>query len=160
MKSILKAGFVTLVFFVTTQISFGQTITLKLIQTTDEHGTIFPHDFINDKPIDGSLAQVHSYVREQRKDIEQKVVLLSSGDILQGQPAVYYYNFERPDTTHLYASVMNFMGYEAGAVGNHDIEAGHTVYDKFKNELNFPWLAANAVDVETGETVLSAICDH
>ncbi|MDZ7764510.1 MAG: metallophosphoesterase [Melioribacteraceae bacterium] len=64
---------------------------------------------------------------------------------------VYYYNFERPDTTHILASIMNFMSYDAGSIGNHDIEAGHPVYDKLVDEFNFPWLAANAVNEETGE---------
>ena len=44
-----------------------------------------------------------------------------------GEGQVYYYNFEKPETTHILAEVMNFMGYDAGAVGNHDIETGHPV---------------------------------
>ncbi len=43
------------------------------------------------------------------------------------------------------------MKYDAGTVGNHDIEPGHPVYDKIKKEFNFPWLAANAVDIKTGK---------
>jgi len=43
------------------------------------------------------------------------------------------------------------MGYVAGTVGNHDIEAGPAVYNRIRDEFNFPWLAANAVSVETGE---------
>jgi len=40
---------------------------------------------------------------------------------------------------------MNALGYDAATVGNHDIEAGHPVYDRVRAEFNFPWLAANAV---------------
>jgi 2',3'-cyclic-nucleotide 2'-phosphodiesterase/3'-nucleotidase len=46
---------------------------------------------------------------------------------------------------------MNKMGYVAGTVGNHDIETGPDVYDRVRSELNFPWLAANAVNIKTGE---------
>ena len=46
---------------------------------------------------------------------------------------------------------MNFMGYDAGTVGNHDVEAGHSVYDRLVKEYNFPLLAANAVDIKTGK---------
>jgi len=129
----------------------AQTVHLKIIETTDAHGAIFPYDFINGRKMQGSLAQVYDYVEKQRRKPNQEVLLLSGGDILQGQPTVYYYNFEKPDAFHLYARVMNFMGYDAGAVGNHDIEPGHSVYDKFAKELNFPWLAANAIDVNTGK---------
>ena len=127
----------------------GQTVKLKIIETTDTHGAIFPYDFTNAKPNNHSLAQVHTYVELQRNDKTQEVVLLSNGDILQGTPAVYYYNFEKTDELHLYAQVMNYMKYDAGSVGNHDIETGHPVYDKFMKELNFPWLSANSIDVKT-----------
>ena len=40
---------------------------------------------------------------------------------------------------------MNSLGYDAGTLGNHDIEAGHPVYDRLAKEFTFPWLAANAV---------------
>jgi 2',3'-cyclic-nucleotide 2'-phosphodiesterase/3'-nucleotidase len=47
--------------------------------------------------------------------------------------------------------VMNYMGYEAGTVGNHDIEAGHSVYDRLTKLYKFPLLAANAIDVKSGK---------
>jgi 2',3'-cyclic-nucleotide 2'-phosphodiesterase/3'-nucleotidase len=77
--------------------------------------------------------------------------LIDNGDILQGDPSVYYYNFEETNSEHLYAKVMNYMQYDVATIGNHDIEPGHSVYDKFKDELNFPWLAANAINTETGK---------
>ena len=40
--------------------------TLKLVETTDVHGAIFPYDFIEDRPAATSLAQVYSYVRAER----------------------------------------------------------------------------------------------
>ncbi|MFQ5674336.1 MAG: bifunctional metallophosphatase/5'-nucleotidase [bacterium] len=129
---------------------FAQTVTLKVIETSDIHGAIFPHDFINNRDASACMAQLHSFVRQERAK-EQAVILLDAGDLLQGQPVVYYYNFEKPHVTHLLAEVMNFMGYDAGAVGNHDIETGHAVYDKFVQELNFPWLSANSITTKTGE---------
>ncbi len=46
---------------------------------------------------------------------------------------------------------MNYMDYDAATIGNHDIEAGHAVYDKLNEEFDFPWLAANAINTETNE---------
>ena len=129
----------------------AQTVKLKLIETSDVHGSLFPWNFITDKPAPTSLAQVYTYVEEQRADKSQSVILLDNGDILQGQPLVYYYNFEDTKTEHICASVMNYMKYDAATIGNHDIEPGHPVYDKLAKEFKFPWLAANAVDTKTGE---------
>ncbi len=124
---------------------------LKLVETSDVHGAIFPYDFITDRESKTSLAQVLTYVNKERAVLDQEVVLLDNGDILQGQPVVYYYNSEDTGEAHIQAQVMNYMGYEAGSIGNHDIEAGHPVYDQIVKDFNFPWLAANAVHADTGE---------
>lgn len=125
-------------------------VVLRIIETTDLHGSLFPYDFINDRNAATSLAQVYTYVEQERAK-DQEVILLDNGDMLQGQPIVYYYNFEKTDTEHIQASVMNAMGYDAASIGNHDIEAGHPVYDKIVKEFDFPWLAANALDEATGK---------
>jgi 2',3'-cyclic-nucleotide 2'-phosphodiesterase/3'-nucleotidase len=129
----------------------AQTINIKLIETSDVHGAIIPFDLIGDSSIFASLSQVHTYANFERHLAGQKVILLDNGDILQGDPIVYYYNYENTDNPHIYAEAMNFMKYDAATIGNHDIEAGHPVYDKFNSEINFPWLAANAINTETGE---------
>ena len=129
----------------------AQTVKLKLIETSDVHGALFPWDFKNDKAASASLAQVYSYVEEQRANESQEIILLDNGDILQGQPLVYYSNFEKTGTEHICARVMNYMNYDAATIGNHDIEAGHEVYDKLEKEFVFPWMAANALSTKTGE---------
>jgi 2',3'-cyclic-nucleotide 2'-phosphodiesterase / 3'-nucleotidase len=120
-----------------------QEYSLTLVETSDVHGAIFDYDFINDRQAFGSLSKVHTYVKELRKS--ENVILMDNGDILQGQPIVYYYNFENVEAKHICSEVMNYMEYDVATIGNHDIEAGHAVYDKLKNEFNFPWLAANAI---------------
>ena len=126
-------------------------VTIKIISTTDVHGAIFPYDFIEDEPVNSSLAQVYSYVKEQRSIKGQEVILLDNGDFLQGQPVVYYANYEDNNRLHICADVMNYMQYDAASVGNHDIETGHEVYDSLVNKFSFPWMAANAINVKTGE---------
>ena len=46
---------------------------------------------------------------------------------------------------------MNYLQYDAGTVGNHDLEAGPAVYNKIRSGFDFPWLAANAIRSESGE---------
>ena len=124
---------------------------VKLAVTTDVHGMIFPENMITGDSTDHSLAQVQTWVGHQRAARDTAFLLMDNGDFLQGQPSVYFFNTQRTDTPHLAARVMNTMQYDAATVGNHDIEAGPAVYDKLTGELNFPWLAANAVDEQTGE---------
>ena len=126
-------------------------VKVKVFGTSDVHGALFPYDLVGDKETTSSLAQVYSYVDQERKKEGAEVILLDNGDILQGDPLVYYSNFEKTETKHICAEVMNFMQYDAGTVGNHDIEPGHEVYDKLVKEFQFPWLAANAVRNSDGK---------
>ncbi len=133
-------------------ISCAETSTksISILETTDLHGVILPYDYIEKETLDVSLASTFTYVKQMRatKDV---TVLLDNGDNLQGQPEIYYYNFIDTVSPHLGAEVMNYMGYDAGTVGNHDVEAGHAVYDRLVKDYNFPLLAANAVSTKTGE---------
>lgn len=128
-------------------------VTIKVLQTSDVHGALFPYDFIRNTPTDGSLARVYTYVKQERSNANQQVILLDNGDILQGQPTVYYSNFVDSANPNIVSQMLNFMGYEAATVGNHDIETGPAVYRKVERESKFPWLAANAVSTKTGKPV-------
>ena len=128
-------------------------VTLKLIETSDVHGCYFPYDFIRNKPMKGSLARVSSYVKEQREKYEN-VILMDNGDILQGQPVAYYYNYMDTISEHVCAAMLNYMKYDVGTMGNHDVETGHAVYDRWVRQCHFPVLGANIVDNKTGKPYL------
>ena len=53
-----------------------------------------------------------------------------------------------PEDENIAASVINYMKYDAETVGNHDIEPGHKVYDKWIREVRCPLLGANIVKEE------------
>lgn len=125
---------------------------ITILCTTDVHGACLPYDFKKDEPAKTSLANVASYVRETRKEANGNMLLLDTGDFLQGQPSIYYYNFVDTTTQHVAARVYNYIGYDALGVGNHDIEVGDAVYEhRMPEMLDMPWLCANAIDTRTGE---------
>jgi len=121
---------------------------LHIYATTDLHGMLLPYDFTEGAERDRSLANLDSLLATQEKD---NVIVLDNGDILQGDPLVYYYNYVDTTRTHIVADILNYIGYDAATAGNHDIEAGHPVYDRIRREYHFPLLAANAVRELTGE---------
>ena len=129
-------------------------VKLRIIETTDVHGCFFPYDFIGRKPTSGSLARVITYVDSLRQNYGDRLLLLDNGDILQGQPTCYYCNYVNPQKENLAASVINYMKYDAQTIGNHDVETGHEVYDKWIREVKCPMLGANIIDTKTGEPYL------
>lgn len=125
-------------------------VKLTLLETSDVHGNYLPYDFINGIPGKGSLARVSRYVNNLRRTCgKESVILLENGDILQGQPIAYYYNYIDTSSTHLCADIMNYMQYDAATIGNHDIETGHAVYDRWAAQCKCPMLGANVIVSQT-----------
>lgn len=125
-------------------------VRLKIVETSDVHGNFYPYDFIRRQPASGSLARVQAFVRQERLRYGDNLILLDNGDILQGQPSAYYYNYMDTVSPHLTAEMQNYMDYDAGTVGNHDIETGRAVFDRWAADCRFPVLGANVIDLSTG----------
>lgn len=125
-------------------------VELRILETTDVHGCFFPYDFINRKPLSGTLARAATYIDSLRAVYGKNLLLLENGDILQGQPTCYYANYVHPELSNVAAKVVNYLQYDAQTFGNHDVETGHDVYDKWISELHCPVLGANIIDTETG----------
>lgn len=134
----------------------AEEVNLMVVSTTDVHGNFFPYNFITRTPGDGSLARVATRVKELRDSMgTENVILLDDGDLLQGQPTAYYYNFIDTTSQHLAARMLQYLDYDAQTIGNHDVETGHAVYDRYRKALGkIPLLGANVIDKSTGEPYL------
>ena len=120
-------------------------IHLRIIHTSDVHGHVLD-----------SLEHIESYVLYNRHRLldEDRVIVTDGGDVLQGHPIAYYYNFIDTTSAHMVAVAMNGVGYDVATIGNHDIEAGRKVFDRWISQCNFPVLGANIIDDSTGEPYL------
>lgn len=148
---IISTVFITFIIFTSMIAKDSKTIEIKLIETTDVHGMFFPKNYMTGKPAEGTLARVSSYVKRQRGKYGDNLILLENGDLLQGQPTNYYWNFIQTKDENIAASVINYMGYDAQNLGNHDVETGHDVYEKWIKEVRCPVLGANIIDDISGK---------
>ena len=135
----------------------SKTVRLKVIETSDVHGHFFPYDFMEKKPMKGTLTRANTYIKKEREKYgKDHLLLIDNGDILQGQPCVYWSNYVMPQDENLAARIINYMQYDAETVGNHDVEPGHKVYDKWIREVRCPLLGANIVKEDrNGESTAS-----
>ncbi len=136
-----------------------KTVKLRIVETSDVHGCFFPYDFVERKPLKGTLVRVNTYVNRLRREYGDRLLLIDNGDILQGQPTCYWSNYvvneeSKTPQTNIAAQVVNYMGYDVEAMGNHDVETGHAVYDKWISEVQCPVLGANVIDTLTGKPYL------
>ena len=129
----------------------SKTVTIRLVETSDVHGAFFPYNFTERRPMEGTMARVSTYLKRQRKTYGDRLILLDNGDILQGQPTCYYTNYVKTDEPNIAAEVINYLKYDAETFGNHDVETGHAVYDKWIKEVKCPMLGANIIDTKTNK---------
>ena len=126
--------------------------TLHICSTNDVHGRYFDSLYVGNRT-QQSLISVSEHVNELRAQAgAENVILVDVGDCLQGDNAAYYYNYVDTKSPHLYIQMAEYMKYDAVVVGNHDIEAGHPVYDRIKKEMHIPFLAGNAFHEGTNKT--------
>lgn len=126
-------------------------IQIVILGTTDLHGNLYPVDYYTNKPDNRGLAKIATMIRQIRKDNEN-VMLIDSGDTIQGTPLEYYHNKKNnapPDPMML---AMNALAYDAMTVGNHEYNFGLQVLEKARSEAKFPWLSANTYDKGTTRT--------
>ncbi|MDP8315341.1 MAG: bifunctional UDP-sugar hydrolase/5'-nucleotidase [Candidatus Celaenobacter antarcticus] len=147
-----KISIITLILLISAVMLFaeGERDTLYILQTTDIHGTIIPYDYTMDKPAEQGLVKVYTRMKEFKEKYDN-VIFVDSGDLIQGTPYSFYFN--RIDTigVHPIIQTMNYIGYDAFAVGNHEIEQGVHTYTKARDNSDFPWLSANAA-LDDGST--------
>lgn len=112
--------------------AMAEDVSVRLLQTSDVHGNFYPYNFITRQPSKGSLARVASAVKDVKSQAgDDAVIVVDNGDILQGQPTVYYYNYVDTVSPHIAARMLDFIGYDAGTIGNHDVETGRKVMDRW-----------------------------
>lgn len=125
--------------------------TFRILTTNDVHGRYFDSTYVSNRTRQ-SLLSVSWYVDSLRNAAgRENVILVDAGDCLQGDNAAYYFNYVDTLSEHLYARMVDYMGYDAVVVGNHDIETGHPVYDRIVNQMSTPFLAANALRTGSSE---------
>lgn len=128
----------------------SEIVELYIVETTDLHGHFLNYNFATDDYREGSLSQVAYYVDSLRKRYNE-ILLLDNGDILQGDPLVYYSNYIQSSGKHIVTRMLNFLNYDAITIGNHDIETGFDVFDHLFRNSKVPWLAANVVQSSSKE---------
>ena len=117
--------------------------TITVIGTTDIHGNIWGYGYQDNKEtINNGIARVYSYIESVRKENPGNVVLIDDGDTFQGTILTDdIYN--KQDGKHPMVSVLNFMKYDAMALGNHEFNFGLDLIKRIQKQAKFPILGAN-----------------
>ena len=155
-RNILRANYhlwilILLLVFVPSGSVAPERVQITILGTTDLHGNINPIDYYTNKPDNRGLAKVATLIKRVRKE-QPNVVLVDSGDTIQGSPLESYHNRKNNQPPDPMMLAMNALKFDALAVGNHEYNFGLKVLEKARSEAQFPWLSGNTYETKTGKT--------
>ncbi|MGL6114861.1 5'-nucleotidase C-terminal domain-containing protein [Cetobacterium sp. SF1] len=142
-KSIRLIQYIILLILLGTTL-FGKVTKIDIISFNDFHGNVAEDTREKGKNI--GMAKMVGYVNEVKRE-NPNTIVVSGGDNYQGT-AISNLTFGAPVTR-----MMKAMNVTASAVGNHEFDWGSERIEKWSEEGNFDYLAANIYDRKTKKLV-------
>lgn len=128
---------------------------ITLLGTSDVHGNIWGYSYEDDKEsTNNGMSRLYTYIQQVRAE-NPNTILIAAGDEIQGTILTDDIYNKTPDAEHPVISTMNYMGYDAMTVGNHEFNWGIPTMQKILAQADFPVLAANVTDKD-GQLVTGA----
>ena len=120
--------------------TFVETINIDLYSINDFHGSFIE----NGSNGEIGMSKLATYLKDRK---EQDGVIISAGDMWQGGV--------ESNLTHgeIIVDAMNYIGFDSMTIGNHEFDWGFDVLEENINKMEFPMLAANAIDKRTNEAL-------
>ncbi len=112
---------------------------LVVLHTNDVHSHLDPFETSAGDRVGGVAAR--SALIGRQRALGGRVLLLDAGDLVQGTP---FYNRFRGEPDH---RLLDLLGYDAIALGNHDLDDGAAAWRRRANATRTPILSANVFAV-------------
>ncbi len=143
-KWIIYFNFIILFFYISCQTSSikngdNELKELTILYTSDEHGWLEPGDNFG-----GAPGMVALWKNNENYTKDGDLLILSGGDMWTGPAISTWFQGESM------AEIMNAMGYDAAAIGNHEFDFQDSLLLVRAKNSKFPFLAANIIETSTG----------
>jgi len=125
--------------------SAAQPKRLTILYTNDEHGWLAAQKNKDGSSVGGAAEMLGRWREQEGYTPDGPFLVLSGGDMWTGPAISSWFNGDSA------AEVMNLMGYQAAAVGNHEFDFGLDVLARHAKDAKFPFLSANFVKKGTTE---------
>lgn len=117
----------------------AKVVSLDFLAINDFHGALLED---NKNP---GLAKIATYFLNAKNKNPQGTILLSAGDMFQGSmPSNLSYG-------RSVVEVMNYLGFDAMTVGNHEFDWGIDKLKETKETAKFPYVSSNILSKETNK---------
>ena len=128
---------------------------LTILGTSDMHGNIWGFSYEDSsETTNNGMARLYTYIQQVRTE-DPNTILIDAGDDIQGTIMTDDLYNKTPEEPHPIITAMNYMGYDAMTLGNHEFNWGIPTMQTILSQAEFPVLAANVTDA-AGELVTGA----
>ncbi|WP_346940578.1 5'-nucleotidase C-terminal domain-containing protein [uncultured Clostridium sp.] len=116
---------------------------ITILATTDVHGNVLGYNYDNGESfIDSGMNRIYSYIKQVKSE-NPNTLVVDNGDIIQGNTLTDEIYSNEKEEKHPVISAMNFMGYDAMVLGNHEFNFGIDLIKSLEKQSDFPFLSAN-----------------
>ena len=123
---------------------------ITILGTSDMHGNIWGFSYEDSKETDNNgMARLYTYIQQVRAE-NPNTILIDAGDDIQGTIMTDDIYNKIPEEPPPVVAAMNYMGYDAMTLGNHEFNWGIDTMQKILSQAQFPVLAANVKDASGG----------
>ena len=123
---------------------------ITILGTSDMHGNIWGFSYEDSKETDNNgMARLSTYIQQVLAE-NPNTILIDAGDDIQGTIMTDDIYNKIPEEPHPVVAAMNYMGYDAMTLGNHEFNWGIDTMQKILSQAQFPVLAANVKDASGG----------
>ena len=128
---------------------------ITILGTSDMHGNIWGYSYEDNAETDNNgMARLYTYIQQVRAE-NPNTFLVDAGDDIQGTIMTDDLYNKTPEEPHPVVTAMNYMGYDAMTLGNHEFNWGIPTMQSILGQASFPVLAANVHGAQ-GEPVTGA----
>lgn len=128
---------------------------ITILGTSDMHGNIWGYSYEDNAETDNNgMARLYTYIQQVRAE-NPNTFLVDAGDDIQGTIMTDDLYNKTPEEPHPVVTAMNYMGYDAMTLGNHEFNWGIPTMQAILGQASFPVLAANVTGAQ-GEPVTGA----
>ena len=128
---------------------------ITILGTSDMHGNIWGYSYEdNTESTNNGMARLYTYIQQVRAE-NPNTILIDAGDDIQGTIMTDDIYNKTPEEPHPVITAMNYMGYDAMTLGNHEFNWGIPTMQTILGQADFPVLAANVTGTD-GKSVTGA----
>ncbi len=122
----------------------ADTTTITILQTSDLHGRIYPHDYATDSVDDDTgLAKISTLVKQERTK-DPNAILIDCGDTVQDNSAELFNDLP----VHPMIDCLNTLNYDVWVIGNHEFNFEKSFLEKNIATFEGSVLSANILKTD------------